>query len=108
MLQNSFPVWGEGLVGKAGGRAVHGVSCGRAERLGGDRARVPEGSGTPPAVPAGGSERGGRGTRRLVEGDRRGPPPVLLPAVRRGARGYGGEDPSCDGRPQGVRGQDLP
>jgi len=39
----------------------------------------------------------GRGNRRLVEGDRRGPPPVLLPAVRRGARGYGGEDPSGDG-----------
>ena len=104
----SFTVRGEGIVGKAGGRAVHGVSCGRAERFGGDRARVPEGSGTPPAVPAGRRERGGRGTRRLVEGDRRGPPPVLLPAVRRGARGHGGEDPSGDGRPQGVRGQDLP
>jgi len=43
---------GEGSVGKAGGRAVHGVSCVRAERFGGNRARVPEGSGTPPAIPA--------------------------------------------------------
>jgi len=49
-----------------------------------------------------------RGTRRLDEGDRRGPSPVLLTAVRRGARDYGGEDPSGDGRAQGVRGQDLP
>src|SRR5512143_1058987 len=47
VLQDSFPVRREGIVGNAGGRAVHGVSCGRAERFGGNRARIPEGSGTP-------------------------------------------------------------